>query len=258
MTGCVFAQACSHLGIKFESQVPSPSLALEEKLQGCINTLYLSWINGEIIDLTTGKRIVESSGSSDRKYHHSKIFFSNIVLLWGFPSKLKAAEIKECICKVFGQSSVASIYHLDETAVFVKFSKAELVTDFLHLKATLEKNNDPISVLHPLSKILDGGCTCAANYEVYKEICESPISEMLFADQAATIGIKWKTKLFVPKQKESHRETLGPEDGQFTGSTSPSEKEIKKLVSVLDGLSSGRTSNRLADSLHLAQAQIGR
>lgn len=258
MTGCVFAQACSHLGINFESQTPSPSLALEEKLQGCISTLYLSWINGDIIDLKTGKRTVESAGSSDHQYRYSKILFSNIVLLWGFPSKLKAAEIKECICKVFGQSSVTSIYQLDETAVFVQFSKAELVSDFLDLKATLEENNDPISVLHPLSKILDGGCTFAANYEVYKEICESPISEKLFADQAAAIGIRWKTKLFVPKQESSHQENKGTGDGQFTVSNSP-EKEFKKLVSVLNGLSNGRiASNVLADSLHQAQAQIGR
>lgn len=259
MTGCIFAQACSHLGINFESQIPSPCLALEEKLQGCINTLYLSWINGDIIDLKTGIRTVESSDTSDHKYRYSKILFPNIVLLWGFPSKLKAAEIKECILKVFGQNSVTSIYHLDETAVFVQFSKAELVSDFLDLKATLEKNNDPISVLHPLSKILDGGSTCAANYEVYKDICESPISEMLFADQAAAIGIKWKTKMFVPKPEEPHQETLGPEDGQFTGSNSPSSKEFEKLVSVLDGLSSRRiASNGLEDSLHCAQSQVGR
>ncbi|XP_074367494.1 poly(A)-specific ribonuclease PARN isoform X2 [Apium graveolens] len=258
MTGCVFAQACSHLGINFESRISYPSLALEEKLQGCINTLYLSWINGDIIDLKTGIRTLESPDSGDHKYRNSKILFSNIVLLWGFPSKLKAAEIKECILKVFGQSSVTSIYHLDETAVFVLFSKAELVSDFLDLKTSLEKNNDPISVLHPLSKILDGGCTCAANYEVYKEICGSPFSEMLFTDQAAAIGIKWKTKMFVPKPEESHQETLVPEGGQTTGSNSPSPKEFEKLVSVLDGLSSRRIAgNGLEDSLHCFQAHTG-
>ncbi|KAA8527072.1 hypothetical protein F0562_008699 [Nyssa sinensis] len=53
MTGCVFAQACSHLGIDFKLHSPSANLAHDEKLQKHINLLYLSWINGDIIDLRT-------------------------------------------------------------------------------------------------------------------------------------------------------------------------------------------------------------
>ncbi|KAG5546721.1 hypothetical protein RHGRI_018783 [Rhododendron griersonianum] len=101
-------------------------MANDEKLQKHINLLYLSWINGDIIDLRTGKRTSESSYSNNLKIRYPRIVFQNIALIWGFLPKIKAREIKECITKVFGLNSVSSVYHLDETAVLVQFSKAEL------------------------------------------------------------------------------------------------------------------------------------
>ncbi|KAM7499006.1 hypothetical protein LguiA_023420 [Lonicera macranthoides] len=247
MTGCIFAQACNHLGIDFKLEQPSLNLAHEEKLEKHINLLYLSWINGDIIDLRTGKRIPDSSSSNNLKCRYPKILFPNIVLLWGFPPKLKAKEIQECLSKVFGPASVTSIYHLDTTAVFVQFSKAELVADFLELKATLERNNNPISVFHPLSKILEGGSTCAANYEVYKEICGSPISEVLFADQAEAVGIKWRTKLLEPSVEVETQgdETSVLENGVNRKPDSPEESEIP-------------SNNEVIDSLYTAEAQVGK
>ncbi|XP_031286213.1 poly(A)-specific ribonuclease PARN isoform X2 [Pistacia vera] len=213
MTGCVFAQACSHLGIDFTLHSSSENLALNEKLQKYINLLYLSWSNGDIINLSSSNLSSLSSVSSSKLYRNTKILFSHIVLVWGFPSKLKAREIRECISKVFGSTSVTSVYHVDETAVFVQFKKEEMVPLFLELKESLESSNDAVSVLHPLSKLLKGGNTCAASYETYKEICSSPISKVLFADQAKAVGIKWKTKLVESKvevetqeNKSSHEE----------------------------------------------------
>ncbi|XP_059443804.1 poly(A)-specific ribonuclease PARN isoform X3 [Corylus avellana] len=155
MTGCIFAQACSHLGIDFKLHLPSENLAHNEKLYKQINHLYLSWTNGDIIDLSTGK-IEEPLGTKYPKKQYSKILFENIILIWGFPSKLKAQEIRQCISKVFSPTSVTSVYHLDESAVFVQFSKAGFVSDFLVLKETLERSDGPISVLHPLAKLLEG------------------------------------------------------------------------------------------------------
>lgn len=190
MTGCVFAQACSHIGVDF----PTEDLAHNEKLQNYINLLYLSWNSGDVINLSTGDTNELPSINSIRR-RFLKILHPNIVLIWGFPKKLKANEIRECISKVFGVTSVACIYHLDETAVFIQFSKEELVTDFLTLKERLEISNDSISVLHPLSKLLEGGKTCAAGYEIYKDICSSPVSKVLFAEQAEAVGVNWRTKL---------------------------------------------------------------
>ncbi|XP_027341844.1 poly(A)-specific ribonuclease PARN isoform X2 [Abrus precatorius] len=195
MTGCVFAQLCSDLGIDFKLHESSKQLALDEKLQKYVNRLYLSWMHGDIIDLNTGNKIADSSPSYNLKRRYPNIVFDNIVIIWGFPSKLKASEIRQCISEVFGRTSVVSVYHLDATAVFVQFNKAELVSDFLLLKDTLERSDDAILVLHPLAKLMEGGNTCAASYDTYKEICVSPISEGLFADQAKAVGIKWKTKL---------------------------------------------------------------
>ncbi|KAB1228080.1 Poly(A)-specific ribonuclease PARN [Morella rubra] len=195
MTGCVFAQACCHLGIDFKLHSPSENLAHNEKLHKHVNLLYLSWTNGDIIDLSTGKVIEDSLGTKNLKRRYTKIFFENIVLIWGFPFKLKAREIRECISKVFGPTSVTSVFHLDETAVFVQFSKAGFVPDFLALKETLERSDGPISVFHPLAKLLEGGNTRAASYEVYKDICSSPVSKILFADQAEAVGIKWKNEV---------------------------------------------------------------
>ncbi|KAK8623028.1 hypothetical protein V6N13_117923 [Hibiscus sabdariffa] len=205
MTGCVFAQACSHLGVDFQLHSASGNLTQNEKLQKHMNLLYLSWINGDIIDLRTGNRTEELLGSNIIRKRFRPILFKNIVLLWGFPSRLKPSMIRDCICKAVGSTSVISIYRIDQTAVFVQFSKAELVSDFLNLKETLEQSNDAISVLHPLSQLLEGGNTRAASYGTYKEICASPISKVLFADQAEAVGIKWKTEL-LPSSKEESQE----------------------------------------------------
>lgn len=198
MTGCVFAQACTDLGIDFNLHEPHVDLVDNEKLQKYINHLYLSWINGDVIDLRTGKCPADSLSCTNLKQRYPKILFSNIVILCDLPSKLKAREIKECMSKAFGADSVTSIFQLDETAAFVQFSKQEFVSRFLELKDTLEQKYDPISVLHPLSKILEGGRTRAASYEIYKEICSSPISEVLFSDQAEAVGIEWRTRLLEP------------------------------------------------------------
>ncbi|CAK8565755.1 unnamed protein product [Lathyrus sativus] len=194
MTGCIFAQLCSDLGVDFKLH-ECLKLASNEKLQKYINHLYLSWMHGDIIDLSTGDKVASSSPSHSPKRWYPNILFENIVIIWGFPSNVKSSDVRECISKVFGLTSVVFVYQLDATAVFVQFSKTELVSDFLLLKENLEKSNGPISVLHPLSKLLDGGNTCAANYDTYKEICASPLSEDLFADQANAVSMTPKTKL---------------------------------------------------------------
>lgn len=194
MTGCVFAQACTHLGINFKIHSPSENLFHNEKLQKHINLLYLSWTNGDIINLSTGNRVSESLGYNNPKVRYSNIVFENTIILWGFPCKLKAWEIRESISKALGSTSVTSVYHVDATAVFVQFSNANFVTKFLALKENLDASNDPISVLTPLAKLLEGGNTRAASYEAYKEICSSPISKVMFADQAEAVGIKLKLK----------------------------------------------------------------
>lgn len=187
MTGCIFAQACSHLGFDFKHDSQSENFAQNEKLEKYMNRLYLSWTRGDIIDLRTGH-------SNAENWRVSKFKYENIVLIWNFPRKLKAREIKECICKAFGSTSVTCVYHIDDTAVFVLFKNSELVSDFLTLKQHLESDDGPVTILHPLSKILQGGNTGAADYEAYKEICSSHISKILFSDQAETVGVKSRTR----------------------------------------------------------------
>ncbi len=252
MTGCIFAQACSHLGIDFKLHSPSENLAHNEKLSKNINHLYLSWNNGEIIDLSTGNKVAESLGTNYLKKKFSNILFENIVLIWGFPSKIKAREIRECISKVFGLTSLTSVYHLDETAVFVQFSKAEFVSDFLVLKETLEKSDGPISVLHPLAKLLEGGNTRAANYETYKEICSSPISKVLFADQAEAVGINWKTKVVEPKIAVERQEhvSFGKENAVNNSTKSAEMSEQGKVHNVKKDMF--RDNYKIIDSLYAA------
>ncbi|KAF8060411.1 hypothetical protein N665_1217s0014 [Sinapis alba] len=207
MTGCIFAQACSHLGFDFNHHSPSENFAHNEKLEKYINRLYLSWARGDIIDL-------RATHSNAENWRVSKFKYEKIVLIWNFPRKLKAREIKECICKAFGSTSVTSVYHLDDTAVFVLFKNSELVSEFLKLKEQLETDNGPVTIIHPLSKILEGGNTGAADYEAYKEICSSNISKVLFSDQAETVGVKAR-----PDPK---------------GETSPETVRREKMVAVTD------------------------
>ncbi|KAI4321723.1 hypothetical protein MLD38_035071 [Melastoma candidum] len=152
MTGCLFAQACHHLGIDFKGQPPE-SWVRDELLHKYANRLYISWRNSVgAIDLVTGKMNTESLGLSSLKKKYGDISFENIVLMWGFPSKLKGREIKDCICK-----------------------------------ETLERKDDAITVLNPLWKLLEGGSTSTVDYEGYKEICRSRMSEAVFADQANAV-----------------------------------------------------------------------
>ncbi|KAM0995617.1 hypothetical protein ACFX13_005773 [Malus domestica] len=242
MTGCVFAQTCSHLGIDFQACLSSEKLPHNEKLQKQINLLYLSWSNGDIIDLTTGKKKAMSSGYNNHKKRYEQIMFENIALIWGFPSKLKARDIRECITKVFGPTSVTSVYHLDETAVFIQFSKEKFVSEFLALKETLESSDGPVSVLHPLAGLLEGGSTRAADYETYKEICSSSSAKVLFADQAEAVGIKWKTKLVESKEAS---ETLKREIFDEKSDMNPASKS-EKLRSNTDNAQDDPLRGRLS------------
>ncbi|KAH0773389.1 hypothetical protein KY290_010526 [Solanum tuberosum] len=148
--------ACNHLGIDFTLHVLAGDLAKETKLQNYIYRLYLSWVSGDVIYLTS--------------------------------------EIRACIAKAFGPNYISAVYHLDESAVYIQFTKPELVSKFLEMKETLSRISDPISVLHPLPNILNGEYTHhAATYNVYQQICSPSTSKKLFADQAEAVGIKHKT-----------------------------------------------------------------
>ncbi|KAK8949843.1 Poly(A)-specific ribonuclease PARN [Platanthera guangdongensis] len=191
MTGCVFAQACSHLGVKFEQNSLVMDLPGNDKLKSYLNILYPSWSTGTVIDLTTG---TETSASGHiRKY--PKREFANIALLWGFSSKIKPKDVEECMRKFFGKDSVISVFFLDKTAAFVQFNRKELVNELMVLKNTLEKEDGLISVLHPFSKLLEGGKHSCRDYESYKEICGSSMSKFLFADQAEATVIRRKSKI---------------------------------------------------------------
>ncbi|XP_020594450.1 poly(A)-specific ribonuclease PARN isoform X2 [Phalaenopsis equestris] len=190
MTGCVFAQACSHLGIKFE-QGTIINLVENNILKSYINILYPSWNSGTVINLRTGAE----SPVSCYKRKYPNINFTSIAIIWGFSSMLKPKDLEECLCRVFGTASVIYVFFLDRTAALIQFNKSELVNDFLVLKDMLEKDDGPIPVLHPLVNLLAGGNTRAADYNTYRDICSSSASKILFAEQAETIGIRWKTKI---------------------------------------------------------------
>lgn len=195
MTGCIFSQACFHLGINFSSH----GWLHSTKLQSYTNLIYLRWAKEQVIDLKTGKSPAESLSSSNTKRHHKtkfEIVSSNIILLWGLPSKLKAKDIRACFIQAFGASSITALCHLDESAVIMQFKKAELVPIFHELIDILERDNGPTLALHPLSKILEGGRLGIAGYETYKAACCSPVSGALFADQVAYLQWNFmKTKV---------------------------------------------------------------
>jgi poly(A)-specific ribonuclease len=183
MTGCVFVQLCSYLEIKFEDLSPQENLAGNNKLQKHINFLSPSWNSGTVVDLSTGMERPDPGYM--RRYPVA--VYDNIVLIWGFQSKIRPKDIRDCISKVFGPASVSSVFPIDSTAVLVQFSKQESVNNFLDLKAVLERTDSAISILHPLSTILEGGRTRAAKYDTYRDICSSSESKYLFADQAEAV-----------------------------------------------------------------------
>uniref|UniRef100_A0A804RK60 Uncharacterized protein n=2 Tax=Zea mays TaxID=4577 RepID=A0A804RK60_MAIZE len=158
MTGCIFAQLCAYLGIQFEQFSPLDNLATNTKLQKHINFLSPSWNSGTVLDLSTGMETPDPGYT--RRYPAA--VYDNIVVIWGFLSK---------------------------------FKKQESVNDFLDLKAVLERADSAISILHPLSTILEGGQTRAAKYDTYRDICSSSESKYLFADQAEAVCATSKNQL---------------------------------------------------------------
>uniref|UniRef100_A0A0E0PAB0 indole-3-glycerol-phosphate synthase n=3 Tax=Oryza TaxID=4527 RepID=A0A0E0PAB0_ORYRU len=183
MTGCVFVQLCAYHGIKFEQLSPLEDLATNINLKKHINLLPPCWNSGTVLDLSTGTERPDAG----YKRRYPAAVYDNVILIWGFQSKVRPKDIKDCICKVFGRASVTSVFPIDSTAVLVQFSKQESVNDFLDLKATLESADSAISVLHPLSTILEGGKTRAAKYDTYRDICRSSVSKFSFADQAEAV-----------------------------------------------------------------------
>lgn len=195
MTGCVFAQLCVHLGIKFNQMCPSISDPLQsnEKLKPYLNHLYPTWNSGTVVDFATG---TEKPEYVVYKRKYPKVVFENIVLLWGFPSGLNYKNLKGCIGKVFGPDSLVSIFFIDSSAVLLQFKKEEFVKDFLILKETLERRkDDPISILHPLSVIFEGGNTKAGDYNTYKDVIACNSCKVLFKDQADANGVACKVDL---------------------------------------------------------------
>ncbi|KAJ4821527.1 Poly(A)-specific ribonuclease PARN [Rhynchospora pubera] len=190
MTGCVFTQLCVHLGITFDQCLSDPSISdplqSNVKLKPYLNHLYPTWNSGTVLDFTTGTEKPE--GTYKQKY--PKVELKNIVLLWGFSSVLKYKNLKGCIAKVFGPDSVISVFFIDATAALIQFRKEEFVKDFLALKESLERRkDDPISILHPLSVIFEGGNTKAGDYNTYKDVIACNQSKVLFKDQADASGV---------------------------------------------------------------------
>ncbi|XP_062225876.1 poly(A)-specific ribonuclease PARN [Phragmites australis] len=244
MTGCVFVQLCTYLDIKFEQLSPQENLATNNKMQKHINFLSPSWNSGTVVDLSTGK---ERPDPGYMRRYPAPVY-DNIVLIWGFQSKVRAKDIKDCICKVFGPASVMSVFSIDSTAVLVQFSKLESVNDFLDLKAVLERTDSAISILHPLSTILEGGQTRAAKYDTYRDICSSSESKFLFADQAEAVCAASKNRLqenvddnFISGVHETilDGKRLNKGDGRKSGSKNQDDNDIS-CQDILDALHDGR------------------
>ncbi|KAJ3679619.1 hypothetical protein LUZ60_017630 [Juncus effusus] len=205
MTGCVFAQLCSHLGLK-----PSQNLSISSisdplhsnpKLKPFLNQICPTWNSGTVLDLTTGTEKPES-GTYNRKF--PKVVFENVVLLWGFPSNVNTKNLKDSIAKVFGPNSVVSVFYIDSSAALVQFKKEEFVKDFLVLKESLERESDEtISMLHPLSVVFEGGNTKAGDYNTYRDVIACSLSKVLFKDQADASGVSCRSFELMEEERES-------------------------------------------------------
>lgn len=191
MTGCVFAQECSILGIDFKRQMGSLDLSKNEKLRKHINLIYPSYRTEVALDLKTGTAEIPINPAEQYNNENK----GNIIFLWGFPSKINPPELRECILKALGVAeSVMSIIFIDESAALIQFNNQDSASKFLVLKDSLDSKKS-VTAIHPLSPLLKCGNTHAADYATYKEICRSSASKVLFADQAETLNIRWTTKL---------------------------------------------------------------
>ncbi|KAG5396978.1 hypothetical protein IGI04_018792 [Brassica rapa subsp. trilocularis] len=95
------------------------TLPQNEKLEKYINRLYLSWTSGDIIHLRTGH-------SNPENWRVSMFKYENIVLVWNFPRKLKARQIKDCICKAFAAHTSQRSYSLRKLKRLVSNQEQDL------------------------------------------------------------------------------------------------------------------------------------
>ncbi|XP_031481091.1 poly(A)-specific ribonuclease PARN isoform X1 [Nymphaea colorata] len=245
MTGCIFAQACKHLGIKFKAQMVM-DLFEHQTLQKHANLLYLGLDRRIMVHLGDGKVMKFSHPAVNQRY--PTIIFPNIILLWGFQKGMKPRELKDSMIKIFGSTAITSVFFVDKSAALIQFSNGQLVSDFLVLKDSLEKSGDLLSVLHPLAKLLEGGKTRAARYDVYREICSSSSARLLFAEQAETLGFTWKTKLEMEDAVGTEKQTNGIEK---TG-------EELELVSIQDNVKkdAGLSGEKVLDALLASSSSL--
>ncbi|KAK1296581.1 Poly(A)-specific ribonuclease PARN [Acorus calamus] len=238
MTGCIFAQSCSQLGIDFKLHSAPANLAEHEKLQNHMNLIHTTRCGSTILNLSTDTVILDPSYSK-----YPKLVLKNIVVIWGFPSNLKPIELKEYMRKSFGMDSVTMICFLDKTAALVQFSKEELVAEFFKVKNSLEKSNNVVAVLHPLLKVLEGGNTRAGDYETYKRICGSRISKVLFADQAEAMGVEWE--VVAPEtEKELNAGECGRSADEIDGEKGLESDRVSSIERILNSLMSHESRHK--------------
>ncbi|KAF7831267.1 poly(A)-specific ribonuclease PARN isoform X1 [Senna tora] len=188
MTGCVFAQLCSHLGVDFKLDDSSQHLALNENIQKCINLLYLSWMHGDIIDLNTELLFADQAKAVE------DFGGVNIYLIWIVDHKKKARKIEICELQAMCCFEIKEIYHIGEENLMGVRKKLERVMKPLWVSERNEKVDKLESCVILTSKIPGIRRNCFVVFDAYEKLYVLHYTHYLHNVGVPTIAGKSKSE----------------------------------------------------------------
>ncbi|KAG6423875.1 hypothetical protein SASPL_114280 [Salvia splendens] len=192
MTGCVFSEACFRLGIDFNPLAPGLVFQHNEKLQKYINYLYLSWANGDIIDLKTGKSGPDTLGSAIGRRRWPAKFTGSITSVLSIPFRLRPRTALICSSSITTPKLYTSVFSLASSIMLLPHSNLELAFTFVAVGDVLKKTSNFLARLAGIKIILHDKSR-AMMVSVYYINLFSTISKKSYENGAHHICIVLKT-----------------------------------------------------------------
>ncbi|KAG6420854.1 hypothetical protein SASPL_117396 [Salvia splendens] len=185
MTGCVFSEACFRLGIDFNPLAPGSILQHNEKLEKYINYLYLSWANGDIIDLKTGKcgpdTLVHQMDET-AAFVHEQIKF-----ILRFRSSKKLGRTKRSGCKGYSAASLTYLKSSKSGALFREWRNRESVCMKKVLTGYILRITGSASLLRICSTLLIPDTPCAVG-DVVREVMTSSCRRLIRQEEGEAVA----------------------------------------------------------------------
>ncbi|GBG67209.1 hypothetical protein CBR_g84872 [Chara braunii] len=212
MTGVVFAQACTDLGVR-PSELSAFGMSAANsganesagsgshlskglrELSQYVNVVVAGWIGSMTVDISAGKegvgqgRSLPEAGRS-RFTHQSS--GANVVLVWGFSQWLGSEVLHRTIGGIFSRPPPVQVFFVDPQSALVQFNKDATATTFLTLAEGC--HNGGRDMTKGMQAFRDAGIQVAP-FSFYRDLCSSPsvVTTLTDAAEALLRERRWQT-----------------------------------------------------------------